>query len=294
MIRRLITRVLLALGIGLGLFVGVAAAANGSTGKSGSGTGTSAVPSSAGVQGFGAAAPIQIGTIVQLSGNNASQVAPASYDKLEQMYGVSVDPQSLSLTVSTGGVTNETYVATAGTYPVLVSTQNGPIKQNDYITLSNIDGVGMKASTDEKIVLGRAGGAFDGRSNGIGNVALKDSKGGTKSVTLGVIRVVIDIKHNPNQKSTKANVPNWLQRLGEAVAEKPVGPFRIYLSIFITGVSIVAACVILYGGVRNSIISIGRNPLSKKSIFRGLLEIVLTSIIVLIVGLFAVYLLLKL
>jgi hypothetical protein len=280
---------MLCLGAGLILGVGVTAAAGSPT------TSTNPNTTSTGIQGFGAAAPIQIGTIVQLSGNSASQVSAASYDKLEQMYGVTVDPQSLSLTVSTSGVTNETYVATAGKYPVLVSTQNGPIKQNDFITLSNIDGVGMKAGTDEKIVLGRAGAAFDGKSNGIGNVGLKDTKGqSAKSVTLGIIPVVIDIKHNPNQKSTKANVPNWLQRIGEAVAEKPVGPFRIYLSIFITGVSIVAACVILYGGVRNSIISIGRNPLSKKSIFRGLLEIVLTSIIVLIVGLFAVYLLLKL
>jgi hypothetical protein len=247
------------------------------------------------VQNFGAAKPIQNGTIVQLAGQNGSQVTAASFDKIEQMYGVAVDPQSLSLTVSKGGVTNETYVATAGTYPVLISTQNGAIKEGDYITISAIDGVGMKADSEQKLVLGRAGSAFNGKSNGIGNVSLKDTKGqSAKTVTLGIIPVVVDIKHNPIQKSTKANVPQWLQRIGEAVAEKPVGPFRIYLSIFITGVSIVAACVILYGGVRNSIISIGRNPLSKKSIFRGLLEIILTSIIVLIVGLFAVYLLLKL
>jgi hypothetical protein len=280
------------------LSVGTVAAANkpastkSNTSNAASGSTTA---TTGGVQSFGAAAPIQNGTIVQLAGQNASQVAAASYDKLEQMYGVAVDPQSLSLTVSSGNVTNETYVATAGTYPVLVSTQNGPIKENDYITISAIDGVGMKASTDEKVVLGRAGTNFNGKSNGIGNVSLKDTKGqSAKTVTLGIIPVVVDIKHNPNQKSTKAAVPNWLQRIGTAVAEKPVSAIRIYISIFITGVSVVAAITILYGGVRNSIISIGRNPLSKKSIFRGLLEIVLTSIIVLIVGLFTVYLLLKL
>ena len=69
---------------------------------------------------------------------------------------------------------------------------------------------------------------------------------------------------------------------------------RIYLSIAITGLSIIVAITVLYSGVRNSIISIGRNPLSKKSIFRGLLEIILTAFLILIIGLFAVYLLLKL
>jgi len=52
--------------------------------------------------------------------------------------------------------------------------------------------------------------------------------------------------------------------------------------------------VTLYSGIRNALIAIGRNPLSKKSIFRGLLEIILTGFIILIIGLFAVYLLLKL
>jgi len=83
-------------------------------------------------------------------------------------------------------------------------------------------------------------------------------------------------------------------RIGEAIAEKPIGPMRIYLSIAVTGLSIMVALVTLYAGIRNAIIAIGRNPLSKKSIFRGLAEIILTSFLILIIGLFTVYLLLKL
>jgi len=90
------------------------------------------------------------------------------------------------------------------------------------------------------------------------------------------------------------NLPESLQRIGQAVAEKEVSPIRIYLSMGIVTLSILAAIVMLYSGIRNGVISIGRNPMSKKSIFRALLEVILTSILILVIGLFAVYLLLKL
>jgi hypothetical protein len=106
--------------------------------------------------------------------------------------------------------------------------------------------------------------------------------------------VSINIQRNPNQKSTKTNLPPILQKIGQAIADKPVGPLRMYLSIAVTGLSIIVAIVTLYAGVRNSIIAIGRNPLSKKTILRGLLEVILTAFLILIIGLFAVYLLLKL
>jgi len=51
---------------------------------------------------------------------------------------------------------------------------------------------------------------------------------------------------------------------------------------------------ILYGGVRTTMVSIGRNPLAKASIMRGLAQVVLVSIIIFIIGLIGVYLLLKL
>lgn len=62
----------------------------------------------------------------------------------------------------------------------------------------------------------------------------------------------------------------------------------------ITGASVITALVLLYAGVRNAIISIGRNPMSRKSIVKALIQVILTSLLILIIGLFAVYLLLKL
>jgi len=294
-LRQLITRLMAATLTVFLLSGSVAFAAASDSNKAGS-TDVNKATGGGSVQGYAADKVLQDGTIVQLAGS-ATKVAPASSKNLSEMYGAVVDPHQLSLTIADNSLANEAYVATSGTYNVLVSTQGGPIKQGDYVTMSAVDGVAMKAGNyqDQKTVFGRAAGNFDGKSNSIGSTTLKDTDGQTdQTVALGMIPVAINIQRNPNDKSTKANLPPALQRIGQAIADKPVGPLRIYLSIGITGLSIIVALVTLYAGIRNALIAIGRNPLSKKSIFRGLLEIILTGFLILIIGLFAVYLLLKL
>ena len=247
------------------------------------------------VQGYSADKPLDNGTIVQLDGSRKSGVKAATKSQLQNMFGVTVDRNVLPVTISSEDLKNQVFVAVSGTYNVLVSTQGGTIAVGDFVTLSSIDGVAMKAGTKEKTVFGRAVSAFDGKKSVLGTTVLKDTANNkTQNVALGSILVTIDIKRNPNIKSTKADLPEFLQRLGQQVAEKQVSPIRIYLSMAIATISILAAIAMLYAGVRNSVISIGRNPMSKKSIFRALLEVILTSILILIIGLFAVYLLLRL
>jgi hypothetical protein len=247
------------------------------------------------VQGYAADTALDSGTIVLLSGKDSNRVKIASQADLQNMFGVTVDRNQLPLTITNDSVQNQTFVAVSGTYNVLVSMQGGAIASGDYVTLSSVNGVAMKASTKEKTVFGRAAAAFDGKGITLGSTTLKDSSGkATKTVTFGSIPVTIDIRSNPNIKSTKVKVPSFLERIGLAAAEKQVSPIRVYLSLAITAVSIIAAIAIIYAGVRNGVISIGRNPMSKKSIFRALVEVILTSILILIIGLFAVYLLLKL
>ena len=247
------------------------------------------------VRGYAADKPLDVGTIVQLADGKADRVKIATQSEAQNMFGVTVDRAQLPLAVSGGGRKNETFVAVSGTYNVLVSTQGGPIAPGDYVTLSALHGVAMKASTEQKTVFGRAAAAFDGNGVTLGSATLKDSGGKAgATVKLGSIPVTIDIRANPNEKSTKVQVPEFLERVGQAIAEKEVSPVRVYLSTGITIVSLIAAIAVLYAGIRNAVIAIGRNPMSKKSIFRALLQVILTSVLILIIGLFAVYLLLKL
>lgn len=248
------------------------------------------------VQGYAAEQPIDYGTIVELTKNgDTQQVKIATQAQLQNMFGVVVDPQQLPVRVSNGDLKNETYVAVSGTYSVLVSTQGGEIKAGDYVTLSAISGIAMKAGTEEATVFGRAVAGFDGKSLSRGSAKIQDVDGNVlDTVQLGSIPVTIEIQRNPNEKSTKARVPEALERIGQAIAEKEVSAIRIYISLAITAISLITALVVLYTGVRGSIISIGRNPMSKRSILRALLQIILTSFLILVIGLFAVYLLLRL
>lgn len=249
----------------------------------------------ASVQGYSAETPLDNGTIVQLAAKDSNTVKAATQKELQNMFGVTVDRAQLPLTITNEGLKNEVFVAVSGTYSVLVSTQGGEIKSGDYVTLSSISGIAMKAGTEEKTVFGRAAGGFDGKGVNLGKTTLKDSSGkDSREVMIGSIPVSINIQRNPNDKSTKANVPEVLERVGKAIAEKEVSPIRIYISMGIVAVSMIATIVMLYSGIRNAVISIGRNPMGKKSIFRALLEVILTAILILIVGIFAVYLLLKL
>ncbi len=247
------------------------------------------------VQGYAAEQKIDYGTIVELTDRENSLVSIASQEELNNMFGVVVDPQQLPVRISSGDLENETYVAVSGTYNVLVSTQGGTINAGDYITLSSLNGIGMKAGTDEESVFGRAVVGFGENSAGRGEVQIRDVDGNViDTVTLGSIAVTIEIQSNPNEESTEVNAPDILKRVGQAIAEKEVSAIRIYISLAITAVSLITALVVLYTGVRSSVISIGRNPMSKRSIFRALLEVILTSAVILVIGLFAVYLLLRL
>lgn len=247
------------------------------------------------VQGYAAESQLDNGTIVQLASGKASSVKTATKSQLQNMFGVTVDRNQLPVTLTDEKLKNQVFVAVSGTYNVLVSTQGGSISIGDFVTLSSIDGIAMKAGTKEKTVFGRAVANFDGKGVTLGSTTLKDTANNTtQKVVFGSIPVTIDIKRNPNIKSTKVDLPQFLQRLGQQIAEKQISPVRIYLSMAITAISIIAAIIMIYAGIRNGVISIGRNPMSKKSIFRALLEVILTSLLILIIGLFAVYLLLRL
>jgi len=243
---------------------------------------------------YAADQPIDVGTIVVLTGKDSNRVKVAEQADVDNMFGVVVDKSQLPISLTNESVQNETFVAVSGTYNVLVTDQAGPIEAGDYLTLSSVHGTAMKAGVDEVTVFGRANTSFNSSSVVLGTTTLKDSQGGTKTVKIGSVPVTIDIKTNPNHKSTDVNAPEFLKRVGEAIADKEVSPIRIYISVGIAAISLAAAIVVLYAGIRNGVISIGRNPMARKSLFRALLEVILTAALILIIGLFAVYLLLKL
>lgn len=246
------------------------------------------------VQSYGSDTTLQAGLLVKLKDSDSSKVEPVTQTTINKLFGVVVSANAAPVTLSSGAKGPQAFVATSGTYAVLVSTQNGAIKPGDYLTVSSLDGVGMKADSHEQLIVGKAAGSFDGTSNVTDTTTLKNSDNQQISVAIGQVPVAIDIGRNPLLQTTVANLPGFLQRASQSIANKPVNSIRVYLSLVVLAISALIAGSLLYGGVRSGVAAIGRNPLSKRSIVRSLVQVTLTSLIIFIIGLFAVYLLLKL
>lgn len=233
------------------------------------------------VEGFSAAEPIQPGMVVTIDKAAARSVKPAPADNTNLIYGVAVDPSDAPITLV--GQNSKVFVATSGTYQVLVTAKTGPIKPGDYISMSNINGIAGKAQVGQPVILGKAQSSFNGNDNVVSS---------NDGVKIGRIYVSIGVNKNPIA-NVDPTVPYVLRRVANSVANKSVPVIRIYTAMLIFLISIVAAIVILWSGVRSSLISLGRNPLSRHAIFSGMYKVVFTGLGVFIIGLAGVYLLLK-
>jgi hypothetical protein len=234
---------------------------------------------------------IQKGMIVGLVKDDAKRVEPINNTSLDRLHGVVVGGSEASFVLAEE--TQKIYVASGGKFEVLVSDQNGPIAQGDLIAVSPVTGIGMKSDELQPIILGKAIDPYDGTKNKLSDAFIKDAQGNDKNIAIGRVLVDISIGKNPRLKTT-TNLPGFLKNASELIAGKPVNPLRVYLAL---GVLLVSACIagaLIYSGIRSSMIAIGRNPLSKKSILRGLMQVIIVAMIIFVTGVFGVYLLVKL
>lgn len=245
-------------------------------------------------QAYGITGDVQKGMLVMIDPKNSKNVMPLTNKKDAAMQGIAVEPNETAVSLGLDTKTNQVYVATNGKLKVLVSTQNGAVKKGDIISISALDGIGMKADSGQNVILGRALTNFDGKQNVIGKAQLKTTSG-PREVAIGYANVDIGISRNPLAASVSGPpMPSFLRKSGDAIAGKPVSTVRLWISLGVLLLTIFMTGNLMYGGVRNSLISIGRNPLAKKSILRGLIQVVALGLMVFVIGLFAIYLLLTL
>jgi hypothetical protein len=233
------------------------------------------------VESFNSTGSLQPGWIVTLSKNSGTVGASPASDS-SKMYGVVIDPSDAPLTLNRQDA--QVFVATSGSYPVLVSNERGSIKNGDYVSISSIDGIGAKASGSQPVVLGRASSGFDGKTNII-----------TKVGSYAIGRVIVNIAPSKNPISkTDTAVPSILQKVTSSVAGKDVPAVRIYLALAVLLVANIITVTILYVGIRSGMIALGRNPLSKHTIMESMFKVIIVASSIFIIGLAGVYLLLKL
>lgn len=223
------------------------------------------------VRSFGAKTDIETGSVVALVADDKSSVEPAPVDDPTRIYGVVVEKEAAPVTVEQTG--DQIFVSNGGIYPVLVNTDSGPINPGDYLSMSFTEGVAAKATKRHAYVLGRATQSYN--NAGTGKIIAQITPG-----------------KNPRLREDTA-VPGPLRKLGESIAGKPLSSTRIYSALAIFFITIIIAFGLLYVGVHSGMISIGRNPLSKHSIMQNLTQVIIASALVLVGGLFGIYLLLR-
>jgi hypothetical protein len=225
-------------------------------------------------QGYTADDTVTAGSLVALDAKTSGKVEVADLTNMTRLFGVAVPPSSASISLS-GTEPNQVQVVTTGTVNVLVTNAGGDIHLGDYITISPIAGVGQKVGESSTRVIGTAQADFDGSGEGTTKRSINTGSG-TKEVSIGQIPVVVAVSaYTATEGKQPYAVPNWLQTLSNTLAGKAVSPIRIIIAGLILFVSLLCISVLLYAAVRNSIISIGRNPLSRGSVLRGLLEVML-------------------
>jgi len=110
---------------------------------------------------------ISEGQIISYDGKSMER-SKSEYDKM--IYGVTVMDPDLAITDLDRK--DQAYVLSNGRASVKVSSKNGSIQVNDYITSSDEPGVGMRA-TEDGTVLGTALEAFD--KDGVGVISVQVS-----------------------------------------------------------------------------------------------------------------------
>lgn len=119
-----------------------------------------------------------------------------------------------------------------------------------------------------------------------------DTDNGQKNTSINSLSILIDTTLIGQQ--TAAKDKSAIERLGEAIVGKEVGYLQVIAALIIFLIIMVAEGSIIYGAVSTGIISIGRNPMAKKTIRRELVRIMGVAIFVLAIGMSAMYLILLL
>lgn len=195
-----------------------------------------------------------------------------------QMFGVVTDRSILSI-VDTDLQSDPTtkLVLSAGEVPVNVSAKNGPIKKGDYVTSSDIPGVGVKATTSGYVL----------------GTALEDFTPANATDT-GNIFVLISIRTNYIDQNLKVNLIEAMRSGSLAPFVTPIASLRYLLATLIVGASFVIGFSSFGRMSGSSIEALGRNPLAKQAVRSVVVFNFLFTFSIMLIGLVIAYLILVL
>jgi hypothetical protein len=236
-------------------------------------------------QGYQADQALAAGSLVSVKDGQNGRAQATDVNNSNYLLGVVVGDKDANLAVSTPS--DRFQVATTGVVTAFVSNLNGDIKAGDPIGASPIAGVGMKATEAGKIV----GVAQEDAKATSRTVEVKSKDGSTKTAIIDTVNVVVQVAYY-NPPVPKTAVPTFLQLFVNQIAGKQVSLVRLVASAVIVVGAVIIIGVLLYSAVRSTMVSIGRNPLAQSSIYRGLWQVVVSSLLILVAAMGAAFLVL--
>jgi len=229
---------------------------------------------------------ITAASLVSIVQNTSNTVELSKAQQGDHLAGVVSNESLIQLSDSGSGV----QVVTSGLTMALVTDLNGDVMAGDKITVSPIEGVGMRA-TEPATIVGTA--QTDLVSAQAETRTIKDSAGKDVRVRIGLVQVQVGVAfYTPDTAKDSSIVPTFLQELANKVGGRDVSPVRVLVAMLILLLLFLSVTVLLYSSIRSSIISIGRNPLSQSAVRKSLLQVGLTVIAILVFAVAAIYLVL--
>lgn len=208
------------------------------------------------------------GDILVTAGANGFKRTDISYDN--KIFGVF---QEIPLIVVREASSSAKPILRSGDTTVKVSDFNGAIKKGDLITSSPVLGYGMKA-TDSGYVLGVA--LSDANLTGNATALGKNVKTGEVSIALRIEFAEISTPRNTNRLLEAIN--SALFKVVQDPEKFPVFT-RYLIAALIAIICFTIGFFAVSRSISNAVISIGRNPLARRSIlFSVALQLVLVAI----------------
>ncbi|MGH7196853.1 MAG: hypothetical protein ACREGJ_03780 [Candidatus Saccharimonadales bacterium] len=228
---------------------------------------------------------VATGALMSLKPGSPNTVELGNIERTDQLIGVVAEKPLIELSQDSKSV----QVVTGGLTLALVSDINGEVKTGDKITASPIAGVGMKA-TDSIQIVGTAQADLSGAKPT--ERTITDREGRQQLVRVGLIPVQVNVTFYASPDDRSTFLPGFLQDFANNIAGHQVSPVRVLIAAGALVLAFASILALLYSAVKSSIISIGRNPLSEVAVRKGLLEVGLTIIGILLLTLIAIYLIL--
>src|SRR3989344_522285 len=187
-----------------------------------------------------------------------------AYDS--NMYGVLTESPAVFLQ-NTDEPTAKPVIHNGKVY-VLVSSINGKIKKNDFITTSTIAGVGQKADRNGMIL----------------GTALEDYANSNPKIT-GKILVSVNPHFNASFADTKTNVLEVLKNAGDPSTLTQLTSLRYVVAAGIVLVTFGIGFVYFGRVTSRGVEALGRNPLASRMIQINLVLNLILMVVIVIVGL---------